>query len=652
MRVHLDLELGGRLNLSEVGADVWSRHPDTVPILAGFAVDDAPAESFDFLHGPISPQVKFLDAIRAGAEVHAWNASFEATVWRNLLVPRFGYPEIPIERFHCTMVAAACAGLPMGLDEAGPASGAVYVKDKAGQALMKRMMRPRAINPDGTLRWWHNEDPGKLARLALYNRADVESERDIWRRIPEMTQRERAIWLTDQRMNARGIPVDSILVSALDAITRQELHRLNQEIGQLTEGVVTSASQATRLLGWLQARGYPYETLRGSALGHFIGSANFYALPQTVRKVLELRAEAAKTSTAKLRSIASYAQADGNARQLVQYGGAIRTLRWAGRGPQIQNFPRPIIKHVDRAIVEILDGMDVDGVREVFGKPLDVVSSCLRGVFKAPRGFRFVVADFHAIEAVVIAWLAKFKDLLDVFRRGEDIYLYTAASIGSALRLLGKVLRLACGFGMGPLKFQATAAGYGLDLSMLEAEDAVHAWRIANQPIVSMWSAYENAARTVIANPSMPTQRVNGLVGFRMALPTGRLAGSLLIEKPSGGMLVYRNARLEDNRITFDGVDQYTRQWKAISTYGGKLAENVTQSVARDLLADAMLTFDQAWPDTLVMTVHDEIGALVPEAHAEVTLNTMKTIMGTPPLWARGMPLSAAGYVARRYAKA
>jgi DNA polymerase len=649
MRIHLDLELASPLRLDEVGVDVWSKHKDTVPVVCGFAVDDDPVQNFTF--GPPSASLgKLLLAVQGGAEIHAWNATFERTVWNNLLAPRYVFPRLPVERFHCTMAAAACAGLPMGLDDAALAAGASHVKDKSGQALMKRMARPRAFHADGTPRWWHDEDMGKLRQLIDYNRADVEAERAVWRLIPRMTRRERQIWLVDQHMNERGMPVDQDLIGALSAITLEELLKLNPRLAALTNNEVISTAQNSKLLAWLKNQGYPHDTLGKDTLLDFMGSAECLALPFRAREALAVRAEAAKTSTAKLRALSNFRADDGRARNLVQYGGAVRTLRWAGRGPQIQNFPRPITKHVKTAIENILGGLDGGGIRVLFGRPLDVVSSCLRGVFKAPKGYAFVVCDYHAIEAIVLAYLADFKSLLDVFRRGEDIYTFTAQSVGSPNRQFGKVLRLACGYGMGAPKFRKTAKTYGLDLGLVEAERAVHAYRAANQPIVDLWYAYESGAREAIMHPGVSFWR-NG-IGFRRADPKGRLAGSLLIEKPSGGNLVYRNVRLHSGRITYDGVNQFTRQWGPQETYGGKLVENVTQAVARDLLADAMVTYDRALPGTLVTTIHDEIVALVKKEHADGALGVLKKVMSTPPDWAPGMPLSASGYVADRYAKA
>ena len=663
--VSLDFELAGVLDLTECGADVWTKHPDTVPILAGFAIDHEPPNVIDFdaltawmqprpvqclleAQLPLFLRDKLLDAIANGAEIHAWNAAFEWAVWNNICVPRYHWPELPAERFFCTMCAAACAGLPMSLDDASKAVGSPHVKDKAGYAVMKRMARPRRFDPNHQPIWWHREDPVKLKQLIAYNLADVEAERDVHLRIPRMQPREREIWLVDQRMNQRGLPVDRELLTALHAITLQELLRLNAEIRRITNGEVGGATQNLKLLEWVRERGYPHATLAKDTLADFIGSWQYFEFEQDVQDVLALRAEAAKTSTAKLAAINAYSP-DGQARNLVQYGGAVRTLRWAGRGPQIQNFPRPVVKHVDQAIEQILKGMDACSLRLLFGRPLDVVSSCLRGVFKAPEGFKFVVCDYHAIEAIVLAWLAEFEPLLDVFRRHEDVYVFTAQGVGSDNRTLGKVLRLAANYGMGPGKFQETAATYKLILTDQEARDAVRNFRLANAPIVALWHALEADAKHAIQNPGDRFKYRK--IRFRMGDPKGRLAGSLLMELPSGRRLVYRNARIEDNRIVYWGVNQYTRQWCELDTYGGKLVENCTQAVARDLLADAIVDIDLVCSGTLCTTVHDEIIGLVRDEDAPRILAVMKSMMSHPWQWAKGMPLSSAGGISQRYGK-
>lgn len=670
--ISLDFELASVLNLLDVGTHEWSLCKDTVPILCGFALDyDEPKVfTFDRLDGPFNTAPvgsknalklteacefnnQLLDAVASGAEIWAWNANFEWNIWNHICHPRFNWPKLPIERFHCTMATAACAGLPMTLEHAAEALNTHYRKDTASHNLMMRMARPRGFDDKGRPRWWHREDMNKLEQLAGYNYADVLTEREVHARIPKMTQRERQIWLVDQRMNARGLPIDKVLLGKLREITLSEQLRLNAEIKTATRGSVSGSSQNLKLLEWVQDRGYPHPTLEKDTLDAFVKSPDFMALSdENAKAVLLARHECAKLSTAKLLRMSNYSKTDGVIRNLVQYGGAVRTLRWAGRGPQIQNYPRPLIETVKEAVRAILDGLEPDGIRILFGRPLDVVSSCLRAVFKAYPGCRFVVCDYHAIEAIVIAWLADFQAMLDVFRFPDpdmDIYVFTARGVGSNNRKMGKVMRLGLNYGMGHVKFRETAALSGITLTLAEAKNAVDKFRQANGPIVSLWHACECQAIRALQNPGFTYKA--GKVEFRMADPAKRLAGALLMTLPSGRNLVYRNARLEQGRIKFWGVDQYTGQWKELDTYGGKLVENATQAVARDLLADAIVVVEDLFPDTLRATIHDEIVAMTNADDADELFNVMKGVMSTPPAWAHGMPLSAAGGIVERYGK-
>jgi DNA polymerase bacteriophage-type len=645
-RVFIDFEVASELDLNQVGVDVWTKSPKTILIVASYAVDLDDVQTF--LPELLDDQTLLDLAAQPHVQMHAWNANFEFNVWNNICVPRYGWPGLPIERWHCTMATAACAGLPMNLHEAALAVGSPHLKSASGHDLMLRMARPRGFNANGAPRWWHIEDPARLKQLAEYNRADVLAEREVCRRIPRMSDREREIWLTDQRMNAKGMPLDEDLLTQLHAITLEELLRLGQRLNEVTHGEVRSATHVGALLKWVKDRGYPFDTLERKTLAPFLQTPKFRALPGAVRDALKTRDEAGKTSTAKLKSLAAYAQ-NGVARNLVQYGGAVRTLRWAGRGPQIQNFPRPVVKHVYEAICEIKSGADAMTLQHIFGRPLDVVSSCLRGVFAAPPGYRFVVCDYKSVEAIVIAWLADFDDMLDVFRRGDDVYTFTAQSIGSNSRPLGKVMRLGLNYGMGHAKFRDTARLAGIELEENQARSVVDAFRRANKPIVELWRELEACARQAIWNSdeTFTYKRIS----FRMGKPDRELAGALLMRLPSGRRLVYRNARVHNGRVVFQGVHQTTHRWGPQDTYGGKLAENATQACARDLLAEAMVAFDRMWPNTLCATVHDEIVALVPDEEAPVASLDLNHFMSTSPAWGDGLPLSATGGVVERYGK-
>lgn len=638
MKVHIDFEACSALDLKKVGAWRWTKDTSTQPICYAFAVDAGPVISVtgSLYHAALEA------AVDVGAEIHAWNAPFEYAFWNNVMA-EYGWPELPIERFHCSMATAANYGLPMSLDQAAPACGAPFVKDKNGSLLMKRMARPRNVSP---LTWWHDTDAGKLATLVDYNKADVEAERAVSARIPRMTDEEREIWLCDQRMNLRGFACDIALIDRLQKITDDEMARLSKDIEAITSGQVSNVTQVSKLVAWLKAGGVNVDSVAKDQLAELLSQS---ALPPAAKRALEIRSEAAKASTAKLTSMRQWTQ-DGRIRNMVQYYGALRTGRWAGRGPQVQNFPRGNVKHVELAIDEITLGAGVETLSLFFGRPLDVVSSSLRGCLIAEAGHELAVCDFSQIEARVVAWLGGQQDILDVFASGEDVYVYTAAKIGSGDRQLGKVAVLGLGFGMGAAKFVDAAAVYGIKLTEDRAQEVVSQWREANDRIAKLWWDCDRAARDVV-DGKKATVRV-GKLTFSMG--TGLLDGCMLLTLPSGRPLVYRNARIEakDGKlsITYDGVDQYTRKWTAIRTYGGKLVENATQAVARDLMALAMVRMEREGI-SLIATIHDEVIAEAPAGSGARVYNHMKQIMSEPPAWASGLPLGGAGFVGARYKK-
>ena len=261
--------------------------------------------------------------------------------------------------------------------------------------------------------------------------------------------------------------------------------------------------------------------------------------------------------------------------------------------------------------------------------------------------------DFSQVEARVVAWLAGQKDILEVFAEGEDVYTYAAAKIGSNNRQLGKIITLALGFGMGADKFVSTAKLNGIVLDEHEARQIVYGWRDANRRIVRLWYDCEGAAREVIASDLQHRWNNVDKLAFRMARDESPLAGALLMRLPSGRYLVYRDARLDNGAITYAGINQYTRAWKDIRTYGGKLVENAIQAMARDLMADLMVRIDKVRPQTLIASIHDEAVMEVPEALGNDGFSGGSgSYLGTAPEWSAGLPVDGEGYVASRYGKA
>jgi len=634
--VSIDFETASKCDLRRTGVIPYARDPSTLVLCLAWKFDGEPVQSWRI--GQSLPPARLFQHVHDGKPVRAWNAEFEFWIWNEVF--RYG-PRLTREQLDDTMARAAYWGLPLKLEQAAEALNLATQKDAAGHRLMLQMCKPR---PDGT--WWHEQDPAKLDRLVAYCETDVDVEEAIAAKLPPMPARERSIWLLDKRINERGVSVDLELAAKLQAVTKQAQAQLAQRMHVVTKGTVTSPNQTSQVLAFAKAAGYPHDNLQKDTIRARLKELD--PAPSLERDILQVRREAARASTAKLSSLQKGAF-NGQLYGLLQHYGASRTGRWAGRIFQPQNLPRPTIKNVDRAIEGVMAGLDADALELFFeDSALGVVASCLRGTLVASPGNLLVSADLAQIEARVIAWLGGQQDILDVFARGEDVYVYTAAKVGSTDRQLGKVLVLACGFGMGPNKFQDTAKTYGMSLTPLEAQGHVYAWRGENPAICDFWWNCDAAARDIASGDKGPIHV--GPVSFR------RRGATMLIRLPSGRDLVYRGIGMEWDReqgrdaITYWGVNQYTRKWTRIRTYGGKLAENITQAIARDVMADAMLELDRQDVDTR-LTVHDELIAEADQADADDTLQLMLDVLGMTPSWAPGLPVAAAGWAGPRYRK-
>ena len=640
MICHADFETASRGSLPRIGAYKYARDPSTRILCFAYALDEddpvlwfptlqpAPADLIEAAHDP-------------KLEFHAWNATFEFNIW-NACSIKHGLPPLPIERFHCTMARGLVWGAPPKLEQAAIVLKTNMEKDKEGAALMRKMMKPRP-HKDGSTTWWHEDDPQLLWRLGEYCAQDVRAERSIGRRLRPMPPEERALWLLDQCMNHRGLRVDTDAVQKMQTVVDGEMVRIGEALASLTNGRITSPTQTARLLAYLKAEGVAIDSL------------DKRILPLVLKDDLIDRH----------REIISPLSCSGRRNHRPPNCGAMRTLRWAGRGPQIQNYPRPS-KEIDAraAIADIIWGVDAETLDFVHGNPMDVVSQCLRGAYVPAEGHAFAVCDYSGIEARVVAWLAGQEDALDVFRRGLDIYKKAAHDVGSTSRDLGKLLVLSCGFGAGPRRVRIIAQNppYFIELSEEESVRNVYGWRDANHHIRSLWYEVDDIIRMVIKG------RVNDRwcwtsskrVAFRMATDE-RLAGALLMRLPSGRKIVYRNASIDEiindpdgaawvePVIRYDGLD-WTKKWARIRSWGGKFVENGTQATARDLLAGAVLQLDND-DDDLLTTIHDEIIAEPLQARADARLATMKEVMGVAPPWAYGLPLKAEGSVMGRYGK-
>jgi DNA polymerase len=461
--------------------------------------------------------------------------------------------------------------------------------------------------------------------------------------------RELALWRLDAEINDRGILIDTAGAEALAKAAQTEQERLNAELNQLTGGAVTAATNSGALKTWLAECSLHFSSLDKEHLSDALADAAVLADP-AAHRALQIRQEGSLASTAKLKPMLGTLGADGRARGLFQYYGALRTGRWAGRRIQPQNLVRG-----HAAAAAIIDAM-VGGARledlaaQYQSGRLELVAGCLRGLFIAPAGRRLVVADLAQIEARTLAWLAAQEDLLEVFRDPErDVYDFTAARLGSDNRQLGKVATLGLGFQMGAERFVDAAKRYGVTLGEDEAAHHVSRWRLDHPAIVRLWWEMADTVAAIAGGSVGSEAEVGRCLVYRRPR-------SVCIRLPSGRELIYHRLELVERagsrwgELVFMGPHPLSRKWTQQRTYGGKLVENITQATARDVLSETMLEL-HARGRSIVGSVHDEILLEAEAAAAETLLEETLTLMRTPPAWAEGLPVEAEGFVSSRYRK-
>ncbi|MGN7613926.1 DNA polymerase [Magnetococcales bacterium HHB-1] len=648
MTIHIDFETYSAIDLRKVGVHRYAEHPTTDIWCVAYAVDSEPVQLWT--PGDPCPE-PIQQTVQQGVFV-AHNAHFEVTIWRDVLCSKHGWPEPKPEQWRCTMAMAMAMSFPASLEQAAMAAGLDVQKDMKGRALMLQMSKPRRVENDGTITWW--DDDVRKQRLFDYCKQDVEVERALEKRLMPLSAAEQQLWHLDQKINRRGVHIDVLAADAATNLVKISTKKLNNRMRDLTKGAVKSCNQSAALIQWLQSQNTKTSSVAKAEVTALLKDET---LSPTVREALELRQEAAKSSTAKLKKMLEVSGEDSRARGLFQYHGA-STGRWSGRLLQTQNFPRPSLKQssIEDAL-KFIFLEHADAIEMIYGPVIDVVSSCLRAMITAAPGYEFIAADYSAIEARVVAWLAGEERVLEVFRGHGKIYEHAAAGIYDVnidevtkdQRFIGKISVLALGYGGGVKAFQSMAKAYGVDIDAKKADEIKTAWRETNLRIVQFWSDLENAAVRAIRYPGQVFRA--GRIAFRV---NGHY---LWCRLPSGRLLCYPYPSIEKKEtpwgklksmVVFKGVNSISRKWGKQHTYGGKLAENVTQAVSRDLLAEALVRLEtNGYP--VVMHIHDEIVCEVPEGTADLKL--FEALMAATPSWAEGLPVNAEGWVGKRFRK-
>ena len=648
----LDLETYSSVDLGKSSVYRYVESSDFDILLLGFSADGSPVQVVDLAQGEqIPPEV--IDALTDDTVCKwAFNASFERVCLSEWL-RRHGYPlrndyySVPDDPcmgyldpagWHCTMIWAAYLGLPLSLKDAGSALGLDKQKLTEGKDLIKYFCVP---GKDGQ-RHLPADAPDKWATFKAYNLRDVETEMSIHERLRKYPVPE-TVWdqyHLDQQINDRGIAVDMTLVRSAIAIDERSHEELTAKLQELT--MLENPNSVQQMKDWLAENGLETETLGKKQVAELLKTA-----PEPLQSVLVLRQQLAKSSVKKYQAMEATVCADGRVRGCFQFYGA-RTGRWAGRNIQLQNLPQNKMPDLEQARAIVRAG-DYDAVRMLYDSTPDVLSQLIRTAFVARRGCTFFVADFSAIEARVIAWLAGEDWRQQVFAEGKDIYCASASQmfgvpvekhgINGHLRQKGKIAELALGYGgsVGALKAMGALE---MGLQEEELKPLVDAWRTSNPMIVKLWWAVDDAVMTAIRMKSFTETH-----GIRFTCQSGML----FITLPSGRQLSYVKPRIGENQFgspaaTYMGTNA-ARQWDRLESYGPKFVENIVQAISRDILCYAMQTLQHCF---IVAHVHDE---LIIEADPRMSLEAVCEQMGRTPPWAPGLQLRADGYTTDFYKK-
>ena len=648
----IDLETYSEIDIAKCGSFRYIDDESFEILLLGYAFDDDPVTVIDLTADEEVP-ADFLAALYDPEVTKtAWNCAFERFgLWKH-----FGR-YCPPEQWSDTMILSAVCGLPLGLGDAGKALRleADEAKDREGKALIRYFCspcRPTKVN-GGRTRNLPQHDTDKWKLVIEYNRQDVVAERTIRKRLLrwEPDSLEHRFWCLDARINERGMRVDRELVHnaiAMDARYKAELTEQAVAISGLE-----NPNSVAQIKQWLlEQEGIEVPSLNKKVVAEVVSQLN----GERAKQFMALRARLAKSSTKKYEAMERSACADAHIKGCFQFYGANRTGRFAGRLVQLQNLPQNHMEDLAVARSLVRDN-DYETVRLLYDSVSDTLSELIRTALIPEPGHRFIVADFSAIEARVIAWIAGEQWRLDVFRNGGDIYCASASQMfhvpvvkhgeNGHLRQKGKIAELALGYGGGANALKA----FGADkMGMTEEEmvNTVDLWREASPRVCALWRALERAAIRCVVHK---TPQVSAIGGIRFEMECGILWMTL----PSGRRIAYYGAEYGPSRfhrdrraLSYMGVDQKTKRWGRVETWGGKLAENVTQATARDCLRDTMLALEDAGYD-IRAHVHDEV--IISEPRDGRTVEDVSAIMGRELPWAPGLPLRGDGYACDFYMK-
>ncbi|WP_195509888.1 DNA polymerase [Clostridium tyrobutyricum] len=646
----IDVETYSSIDLIKCGVYAYTESEDFEILLFAYAYDDNPVEIIDLACGEKLPQAVIEDLINPNIIKTAFNANFERTC-----LSKYLNKPMPPKEWRCSAVHALTLGLPTSLDKVAKCMNLEQQKMSEGKALLRYFSMPckPTKSNNGRTRNLPEHDREKWEIFKIYCKQDVEVERTIRKKLDRYpaAENEWKLWALDQKINDGGVKIDKSLV--YNAIKCDEAYQneKTKEAAALTN--LENPNSPSQLKEWLETKGIKVKSLSKEKVKELLGEVE----DPSVKRVLELRQELSKTSVKKYEAMKRAMCHDERVRGLMKFYGANRTGRWSSKLVQTQNLPRNNMDNLEDARM-LLKAGNFEMLEILFDSIPDVLSQLIRTAFIPSNNSRFIVSDFSAIEARVIAWIAGEKWVIDTFKSSGKIYEMTASKMFGVpiekivkgnpeyeLRQKGKVATLACGY-QGSSGALIAMGAVKMGLKEDELPEIVTAWRKSNSNIVKLWRKIETAAIK-----SVDEKKV---VKMQYGLEFSCRGGVLFIKLPSGRSLAYVRPRIETDvrfnkpKLTYEGIEQGTKQWGRLNTYGGKLTENIVQAIARDCLAEAMLRLDRAGYK-IVFHVHDEVILDVPNGFG--SLNEVNKIMGEPIEWAPGLPLKADGFETSYYKK-
>ena len=691
-RATIDFETRSKIDLKKSGAWRYAQDESTQVLCLCYRVPGIKAVGAwvpdwvaDICGIPrMAMPAKLIAWIEAGGVVEAHNAMFERAVWRSKMIPEF-WPDIPDNQWRCSAAKAASYSLPRGLEKCCEIMRLDVRKDKDGHALMMKMCKPVKATKKNPEKWI--QDKPNLIRLVVYCKKDVLAEERFSESLPDLSPIEQEIWLIDQEINERGIPVDLPLVDKAIETLAGLKEKYEQEIMRLTNGQVPKTTARIQLRTWLADNGFELPNTQAATLDALLED-DF--LPDHIHGVVSRVRMAGRASTAKYKTIRYRASEDTRCRDILMYAGASRTSRWAGVGIQPQNLPRGKIKNMDDTVFTLMN-LDADELEEEYEDLYSVFSGALRGAIIPGAGKKLVTADYSSVEARGLFWVCDHQDGIEIFLSGIDPYLEMGAfiygldyatvareykesgkTLHATLRQFGKQVILGCGYQLGIDKFIDYCAQSKIIITRETSAKGVLGYRERHAPVKAFWYECEAAAIEAMQNPGRVV-RVNKHIAYK------RANRFLFCQLPSGRLIPYPYPKLEwvtrrwENvdektgkitysesskwQISYEEVNSFNKKWSRSMTYGGKLVENIVQALCRDIMAHAMRVVKRDGRFELLLTVHDElvtaleIVRIAAMGGDKAASDLLCALMCELPEWARGFPIAAEGDTMLRYRK-